>query len=695
MRPSRSKSPQLLSAQRWVWRALVRSALIPLLLVETLLVAVYLFSSHYIHDANIDLLRQQADEQLANTARLEVNVIDEQLHAVSALVNVYREAVARALVSPEPPAPPGVAPGYALTTEGVLYSPNDDGWAASFYSAATPTEEQDMGKVRRLEPLDPLMRSLMQANPLVNAIYFNSWDSYNRIYPWFNTPAQYPESMNIPEYAFYYSADARNNPEREVVWTDVYVDPAGLGWMTSAVAPVYREDFLEGVVGLDVTVSSIVEQILQLEIPWQGYAVLVNRGGTIMALPPRGEQDFGLEELTRFSYQESVEQDNFKPERFNISQRQDTAALAAMMQSSPDGSGVLVVDESRKRVAWREIDATGWQLLTVVDEAEVYHSADALAYHFRMIGYLLITGLLLFYLLFFAYIWRRSVWLSRAVSAPLATLNRIMVEIGHEHYDQPRPYFRLQELQQSADAVIRMGHDLGRANRAKNRFLSSISHELRTPLSSIIGFAELIRGSSSLDIDEQACIDEILNASTHLLSLINDVLDLAQAQSDQIHLQLENVPLASAVDACLRMIEPQAADRHVTLCRFGQDRTLSVRADPNRLNQVLLNLLSNAVKYNHAGGEVQVEAVLREERVCIRVVDTGPGIELDKQLELFLPFSRLGHETGNIPGTGIGLNISKHLVEMMGGTIGCDSKPGQGSHFWVELPVACQDERPA
>ncbi len=662
---------------------MVRSALIPLLLVETLLVGVYLFSSGYIREANIELLHNQADEQLVNTARLEVNVINEQVQSITGLVEIYRQAVKRALVLPLPDDSVG---HYVRNAEGVLYSPVDDGRAASFYSAITPVERQDMGKVYRLEALDPMMLDMMRTHAMVNAIYFNSWDGYIRNYPWFDTPAQYAPDYRAADYPFYYAADAVHNPERAVAWTDVYVDPAGLGWMTSAVAPVYRGDFLEGVVGVDITVATIVKQIQQLDIPWQGYAVLINRQGTIMALPPRGERDFGLEELTAFNYSEGISGENFKPERFNIRRRSDTAALADRMLAEPDGQGILVLNGQTKRVAWREVDTAGWQLLTIVDEAAIYRSADELARHFRTIGYLLILGLVLFYLLFFAYTWRRSVWLSRAISAPLATLNRVLSEIGQERYDQPRLGFKLQELQQSADAVVKMGATLGLANRAKNRFLSSISHELRTPLTSIIGFAQLAQASGRLDEHERACVDEILSASEHLLRLINDVLDLAQVQADQVHVHPESLCLAEPVDASLRMVAPQAAEKSVQLCPFRQGRELSVWADANRLNQVLLNLLSNAIKYNQSGGQVWVECTEQEGRVRISVVDSGTGISPELQQELFLPFNRLGYETSNIPGTGIGLNISKQLVELMGGRIGCDSQPGQGSTFWVELP---------
>ncbi|MBR9828553.1 MAG: ATPase [Oceanospirillales bacterium] len=501
--------------------------------------------------------------------------------------------------------------------------------------------------------------------------------------------------MAIPEYNFYYKADQVHNPGRNVVWTDVYVDPAGLGWMTSAIAPVYRGDFLEGVVGLDVTVKTIVQQILQLDIPWQGYVMLINRQGIIMALPSKGEDDFGVQELTRFSYSEAITRESFKPEQFNIQQRADTRVLAEMMRNAREGRGTLQLGGREKRVAWQEIGATGWQLLAVVDEAEVYRSVDDLARDFRLIGYLLIAGLLLFYLLFFVYIWRRSVWLSGAISTPLDTLNRIMVNIGQEHYEQPRPRFELQELQQSADAVVAMGAELGRANRAKSRFLSSVSHELRTPLSSIIGFAELLRGSNRLGADEQACVDEILHAAHLLLSLINDVLDLAQVQADHVSVRAEHVPLGELVDGCLRMVEPQATQKGVQLFRVEGCCESLVWADPKRVQQVLLNLLSNAIKYNRPEGQVRVVCRDLGDHVRISVSDTGWGMSAEAQQGLFVPFNRLGHETSNIPGTGIGLTISKQLVELMGGRIGCDSVPEHGSTFWVELPTADEEDAAA
>ena len=229
------------------------------------------------------------------------------------------------------------APTLAITESGVRYSPQDTGGAAFFYSAATPAAQQDLNKAARLAMLDPLMRELKQSSPLVASLYFNSWDSLNHIYPWFRTPDQYPHDMVIPYFNFYYLADAAHNPTREVVWTNVYLDPAGQGWMMSAVAPVYRGDFLEGVSGVDITVGGILEQINQLQVPWDGYAMLVSQDLNIMAMPKAGEDDFALNELTTHSYEEAIRREMFKPEDFNLGKHAQTRVLAEAMAREPQG----------------------------------------------------------------------------------------------------------------------------------------------------------------------------------------------------------------------------------------------------------------------------------------------------------------------------------------------------------------------
>ena len=226
-----------------------------------------------------------------------------------------------------------------------------------------------------------------------------------------------------------------------------------------------------------------------------------------------------------------------------------------------------------------------------------------------------------------------------------------------------------------------------RANLAKSDFLSSMSHELRSPLNAILGFAQLIdSGLPAPTPGQKESVDQILQAGWYLLELINEILDLSLIESGKLSLSPEAVSLAEVLADCQAMIEPQAQKSGIRLLfpKFGDPH--SVKADRTRVKQVLVNLLSNAIKYNCAGGTVEVTCSVSSSartRVCFR--DTGAGLSAEKLAQLFQPFNRLGQESGTEEGTGIGLVVSKRLVELMGGEIGAESKVGVGSVFWIEL----------
>ncbi|HBX56328.1 MAG TPA: histidine kinase, partial [Pseudomonas sp.] len=456
MPPRASRYP----LRQWIWRAFVQSALIPLILVESVLITVYLLSNAAIRDAQIGHLQQSALADLSAAVAREGQVIDSRLRSVEAQVQIFRDEAGRALSNT------GFQPDdlerqrHVMSADGVFYSRSDDGRAASFYANSTPPAQQDHAKALRLSQLDPLMRSISAANPLVAALYFNSWDSYNRIYPFFMTPEQYPHDMVIPDYNFYYLADAKHNPTRKVVWTDVYLDPAGQGWMMSAVAPVYRGDFLEGVVGQDITVGQILSEIGELDVPWQGYALLVSRDQNIMALPQAGEQDFGLRELTEYSYAEAVRREVLKPEDFSLSKRADMQPLLAAMSSGQGNVQEVLLGGRKQLVAWSEIPQTGWRLLLVVDENNVFRETNRLAERYLQIGYLLIAGLVLFYLLFFAWMWVRSRRLSDQLAQPIAGIVGMMRRLGQGDFHPSAPPSQIEELTFMAQAVQQTGEQL-------------------------------------------------------------------------------------------------------------------------------------------------------------------------------------------------------------------------------------------
>jgi PAS domain S-box-containing protein len=228
------------------------------------------------------------------------------------------------------------------------------------------------------------------------------------------------------------------------------------------------------------------------------------------------------------------------------------------------------------------------------------------------------------------------------------------------------------------------------ANGAKSDFLLSMSHELRSPLSAMLGFTQLIEaGTPPPTPSQQDSLEQVLRAGWYLLGLINEILDLTSIESGKTVLSSQSIPLQDVLDDCRAMIEPQAQGREIQVDILQIEPPCFVRADPTRTKQVLINLLSNAIKYNRSAGQVTVRcASAPDQRVRVSVEDTGPGLSAAQIAQLFQPFNRLGKEAGTESGTGIGLVISKRLVEMMGGRIGVDSTPGVGSRFWFELDAA-------
>ncbi|MEK4326110.1 ATP-binding protein [Paenibacillus sp. FSL R7-0312] len=463
------KREKPISLFQWIWKSYIRTSVIPLVLVELVFIGIYFVTNEWSRERQTLSMKNEVLNEIRIVASQESAIIDSETRRISSLTVLYSDSIAHAL-NQEIPASEENLERLVMSPEGAYYSKADttSGGAAIFYSGINKVGAQQKNKVERLLPLQPFMKSIVAREPLAAAVYFNTYDSLNIIYPYFDVMTQYQSQMNIPEFNFYYEADAEHNPERKAVWTDAYLDPAGNGWMASSIAPVYRGNVLEGVAGIDVTINTFREEIQTMDIPWKGLGLLVSNNGTILAMPDRAEQLFGIQELTSHNYQEAVKQDTFKPDEFNLFAHKDLQAIAVDIAADKQGLSEVRIDGQKQMLAWSTMENTGWKFIILAAETNIFAVTNHLNHELFEIGMYMILGLFLFYIIYFAILNWRSRVMSGRISEPLMEINRIAMEIGQGRYHQEIPEIHVTEIRETAEILSQVGSRLGEAYKSSS-----------------------------------------------------------------------------------------------------------------------------------------------------------------------------------------------------------------------------------
>ncbi len=428
-----------ISLKDLIYRSYLSSSLIPIFVIEFVLIILYFGASYFITHQSQKTLYLSASQSLHEITTREAQKISHQFQDVSRIAIVMQTNHEDFFRTPQSCFVPNTPPEFAVHENGVYYKINDNGGSSTYYSSTTSMTEETKRKASCSESMDPLMKSIVQTNPIITQAYFNSWDNFNRLYPFMvDAPAQYGMNLKMEDYNFYYLADATHNLQRKPVWTTAYLDPAGQGWMISNIVPIYNKDFLEGVSGLDVTIDSLLKNILSLSIPWNGSAFLVDADGMILAMPERVEAILGLKELKEHLYKSSINQTIQKPEEYNIFKIKNEQLREKIGDFFKNFNqfGTIKYENSSYLVSQESIPETGWRLIVLVDEALVYKPIHNLKQKIDWIGYAAIILMVLFYLLFFSYLLRKSSKLARKIAVPIEELSFFTSNLGNKADNQ-------------------------------------------------------------------------------------------------------------------------------------------------------------------------------------------------------------------------------------------------------------------
>ncbi len=452
-----------ISLKHFISREFFKAALLPLLVIEIALVAMYFSVNTYTHGKSVETLKKESISHLEEIVDHQALTMSEQLRAVTSLSHVLQAETKRLFEDPEILPQPQRTTKFGFAPNGVYYKLDNYGGCSVFYSTRHPIGTEEKEKAARSEVLDPVYKHLFKANSNIVAVYFNTFDSMCRYYPFIDKVfEQFVPDMNIPDFNFYYLADAEHNPEGGPVWTEAYLDPAGLGWMMSCVVPIYSGAILEGVAGIDITIKRFIDNILTLELPWDSHAFVVDSEGTIMAMPSKVERILGLKELKEHVYSGKVLQDTYKPEEYNLlkGKMPGTTERVSRLIAQEKGVVELTIGSKTYFLTQATVAETGWKLMVLADKEKILEPIFLLERNSKRVGYAAVGVMAVFYFLFFCYLLNNTRRISGRIASPVDGISKASIQLAAGEYETQLDRCHVWELDDLSRNFESMAQDL-------------------------------------------------------------------------------------------------------------------------------------------------------------------------------------------------------------------------------------------
>lgn len=412
---------------KWVTKSYFKIALIPLIFIELIFISIYLFSNSWSRFEFVEYIEDSVEKEIVQVSSQQSMIINQQLESILNSTELLREQALRNIQT------------------------------GDFF-------DNDL-KLSNISRLKDLMEDIKTSNPLVDSVLFNTFDSLSIRYPSEEPVPKFLDERDLLKYKFYYEADEIHNPGREVKWTNAYIEPLNNTWIASCIAPVYNGDFLEGVVAINITVDTIISEILEMDVPWGGYGILISSDGNVLALPKNGAEDWGILQTEEEKNGETIVTNTFKPNKFNIYNMEELSSFSAKVSRHNNGSSNISLNGKNQVVSWATISKTGWKLLVITPESNIYSNVNKINLKMFNVGMVIVICVIIVYIIFSSIVLKTAKEMSLNISIPLLQINRMVEKIGKGQYYQNLPDNNVKELKETFFELINMGRQLGETNK--------------------------------------------------------------------------------------------------------------------------------------------------------------------------------------------------------------------------------------
>ena len=703
----------------------LKSIILPLFLIEAMLLGAYFWSNAYVNETTKNALIDESKVQIKELSKRSATIINNEFKTLSSLTLLLQKEHENFFASFNPLHVNTNDRSYTQTNTGVLINtPKKEDACSLFFSNVNKESPNRLAKAIATEKLDPFYNALLDTNENIAQVYFNSYDSMNRLCPDIpNMLSQYAHDIDIPTFNFYYLADATHNPAHKVVWTDAYLDPAGAGWMISAIAPVYKGDFLEGVVGIDVTIDQLIHNILSLQLPYRSMSMLVDEHGNILGMSEALEKYLGIKELKAHTYNAPIETTIAKPNDFNLFTNTSNTLAIALGRMLQENKGIVEfhTDTADFLITQNSIAQTKWKFVLLLDKDSLLAKSTNLKKKTDMVGFVFLGFMGLFYLIFLFVLLTRTNTFANQILTPLYTLieatktfkdklattpmdRSSIVEINTLLDNFTSMSHELQELYDSMDKKIKEGviehmetqkMMLYQSRLAQmGEMISMIAHQWRQPLGSISAVTASIKLKHRLKKFDLTCEQGRVDHEEFLLGAIGKIETYIHFLTTTIDdfrnffrpdQQQEESSLQIIIDRALGLIGKSLAVHKITL-HVNNTSSNALITYETQMMQVLINLLKNAqdaiLEKKLENGTIWINAYEEHSFFVIEIEDNAGGIPEMIISKIFDPYFSTKSERN---GTGLGLYMSKTIVEEhCHGSLHVENRPN-GAKFTIKI----------
>lgn len=717
-----------LSLKSILYNTYFKTALVPLIVIEITLLILYFGISKYIVNNTKNLTSQEIKTNLLNISQKETQEINYQLKEISNIALIAQYEQEKIFKEKDEILKNIKAPEFKYAKNGTFYKVNNDGGASLLYAATTNIGKKEKEKAIFTEAFDDKLKYYVDNNKLIVASYFNSFDNMNRLYPFIEEVySQYPADINMQNYNFYYEADQEHNPQRTTKWTTAYLDPAGQGWMVSCIVPIYTNDFLEGVTGFDVTIDKFIKYVLNLDLPWNANAMLVDQNGLILAMPKEIQEKLNIEELTSHNYDEVITDTNLKPDEFNIYKNKE---LYKYFKELKDNKQIIstTINNNEYLITQSNIEQTNWKLFIFVDKETIFKQLNELDDIAKEIGFAAIFGMILFYLLFFVFLIRKIKEISNFIAKPISLLAKETHNFNAEKRINKPEETKIKEINILSNNFYTMTNELYKKrheledlnsslegkveqevlkNREKDQLMlhqsklaqmgemiSMIAHQWRQPLAtinSVITDVKLKMFLNKFDLSDEKQKKEFEDYLKNKFSNIEKLTNVLSTTIDDFrnfYKPTKDKKESSVKTLCqkaLAIISHELKSKEIEVIE-KYDANDKYTLFENELIQVLLNILKNSIDNFEVmkvkNKKIRINTVSTDNYLRIIITDNGGGIKESIKEKVFEPYFSTKEDRN---GTGLGLYMSKIIIEQYQQSSLYFENTNDGVSFTIEL----------